>query len=99
VSKLTAEAGGYLRAPRHGGCVCRTCFNLTCGYDRCYACAAGEQHLDLVMPVSYSVAHEELHHLLASYKRTTGLVADRASLVLTALLWRFLRSGHDGSVG
>jgi hypothetical protein len=40
--------------------------------------------------VSYSVAHEQLHHVLASYKRLTGEVARRLALQLAAVLWRFL---------
>jgi len=97
VGELTSTAPSYMLSPRHGPGVCRECFNFTRGYDRCYACAAGEQRLDLVVPISYSVAHEELHRALANYKRTTGVVADRATLELTAVLWRFL-SGHEQCV-
>jgi hypothetical protein len=44
----------------------------------------------VIAPVSYSVAHEQLHHALASYKRLTGEVARRLALQLAAVLWRFL---------
>jgi hypothetical protein len=43
-----------------------------------------------VAPISYSVAHEQLHHVLASYKRSTGVVARRHQLELAAVLWRHL---------
>jgi predicted amidophosphoribosyltransferase len=70
--------------------VCATCFNFTAGYSRCYACAYGEPVLDAFAPISYSVAREQLHHALASYKRLDGEVARRLSAILAAILWRFL---------
>ena len=69
VAELTAPYGNVLLAPRPGPGVCETCFNLTDGYERCYACAHGGRWLDAVVPISYSVAGEQLHHALASYKR------------------------------
>jgi predicted amidophosphoribosyltransferase len=77
-------------SPRRGPDVCATCFNFTAGYDRCYACAYGRLVLDAVAPISYSVAREQLHHTLASYKRLDGDVARRLGAVLAAILWRFL---------
>jgi hypothetical protein len=46
--------------------------------------------LDAVAPISYSVAHEQLHHALAAYKRLSGEVADRLRLQLAAVIWRHL---------
>jgi predicted amidophosphoribosyltransferase len=43
-----------------------------------------------VAPISYSVAREQLHHALASYKRLHGDVARRLGAILAAILWRFL---------
>ena len=96
VAQLTADTG-HLVSPRPGPGVCAECFNFTCGFERCYACCAGEAHLDLVVPISYSVGHEELHHLLAAYKRSAGWPARRATRLLTAMLWRFL-DGHERCV-
>ncbi|MGI8628679.1 MAG: hypothetical protein ACR2LV_00705 [Solirubrobacteraceae bacterium] len=76
--------------PRRGPEVCRTCFNFTNGYARCYACAHQPACLDVVAPVSYSIAHEQLHHALAGYKRLTWDVARRLGVELAAVLWRFL---------
>jgi predicted amidophosphoribosyltransferase len=90
VAELTAVAAGHLLSPRAGAGVCVECFNLTRGFDRCYACTTGEQHLDQIVPISYSVAHEHLHHALAGYKRSSGLAAERAIRELAATLWRFL---------
>ena len=77
-------------SPRRGPDVCATCFNFTAGYDRCYACAHGRPVLDAMAPISYSVAREQLHHALASYKRLDGDVARQLGAVLAAVLWRFL---------
>ena len=77
VSDLTALYESFLYAPRAAESVCTTCFNFTAGYDRCYACTHNEPWLDAVAPISYSPAHEQLHHVLATYKRRTGPVASR----------------------
>lgn len=90
VGELSAPYENFMLAPRPGPGVCRQCFNLTDGYDRCYACTRHPSVLDALAPVSYSVAHEQLHHALASYKRLTGDVARRLTLQLAAVLWRFL---------
>src|SRR5436309_11006156 len=81
--------------PRRGRGVCDRCFNLTDGYDRCYSCAHLPAMLDAVAPLSYSVAHEQLHHALASYKRLSGDVARRLGAELAAVLWRFLVAHED----
>jgi predicted amidophosphoribosyltransferase len=70
--------------------VCELCFNFTRGYTRCYACSHIEQHLDAIAPISYSVAHEQLHHALRSYKRQHGDAARRLTVELAAVLWRHL---------
>lgn len=90
VAELTAAYGNVLVAPRRGEGVCRTCFNITDGYARCYACVHGGRGLDLVVPISYSVAGEQLHHALVSYKRGPRPAATELGLQLAAVLWRFL---------
>ncbi len=90
VAELTELYTNFMLGPRAGPDVCTTCFNFTRGYERCYACAHNEAWLDVVAPISYSVAHEQLHHALARYKRLTGEVARRLSVELAAVLWRFL---------
>jgi predicted amidophosphoribosyltransferase len=84
-----------LLSPRHGPGVCVDCVNMTAGYERCYACESVGRALSVVAPVSYSVAHEPLHHALATYKRTAGLGAERATRQLAATLWRFLASHEE----
>jgi predicted amidophosphoribosyltransferase len=97
IRELTAGYGNFMMSPRAGPDVCETCFNLTHGYPRCYACSRGEVWLDAVAPISYSVANEQLHHVLASYKRLSGEPARRLSAELAALLWRHL-STHESCV-
>lgn len=97
VRDLSAPYENFMLAPRPGVGVCRRCFNLTDGYDRCYACTRHPEVLDAMLPISYSVAHEQLHHALASYKRLTGEVARRLALQLAAVLWRFLEL-HEACV-
>lgn len=94
VAELSAPYGNVLLAPQHGPGVCEICFNLTDGYERCYACAHGGHWLDAVVPISYSVGGEQLHHVLVAYKRTPGPVAQHFTVQLAAVLWRFL-SAHE----
>jgi hypothetical protein len=99
VRELTALYQNFMLAPRAGPSVCTTCFNLTDGYTRCYACANQASLIDVVAPISYSVAHEQLHHALASYKRLTGEVARRIGIQLAAVLWRYLDAHEPCAAG
>ena len=76
--------------PRAGRSVCRTCFDLTCGSQRCQRCARDESGLAALAPISYSVAHEQLHKALAGYKRSDGRAARWLAVALAGVLWRFL---------
>lgn len=90
VAELSAPYANFMLGPRRGRDVCSQCFNLTDGFNRCYGCAHGGRFLDAMVPISYSVAGEQLHHALASYKRLDGPVARQLSLGLAAVLWRHL---------
>lgn len=90
VGELSALYENFLLSPRRGPGICASCFNFTDGYTRCYACAHNGSVLDALLPISYSVAGEQLHHALASYKRLRGEVARRLGAELAAVLWRFL---------
>jgi predicted amidophosphoribosyltransferase len=94
VTELSAPYGNFMLSPRRGPNVCSRCFNFTDGYTRCYACTHCESWLDAVCPISYSVAHEQLHHALKGYKRLSGDTARRLQVEIAALLWRHL-SGHE----
>ena len=95
VRELSAPYANFMLPPRRGPGVCTSCFNLTDGYDRCYACTRRENVVAAMVPVSYSVAHEQLHHALASYKRLTGTAGRRLAVQLAAVLWRFLSRHED----
>ena len=95
--ELTGLYESFMLGPRRGPAVCETCFNLTDGHDRCYACAHRGAALATMVPVSYSVAGERLHHALASYKRGQGPMARRLGIELAAILWRFLDE-HESCV-
>jgi predicted amidophosphoribosyltransferase len=97
VHELTELYENFLLAPERGPDVCETCLTFTEGFAHCYACATCQPWLDAFAPISYSVASEQLHHALASYKRMGGEVAQRLRRELTALLWRFL-DGHERCV-
>jgi predicted amidophosphoribosyltransferase len=97
VGELSALYENVLLGPRKGPDVCGMCFNFTAGYTRCWACAHGQPALDALAPISYSVAREQLHHALASYKRLEGDVARRLQAILAAILWRFL-TDHEKCV-
>jgi hypothetical protein len=94
VTELTAPYENFLLGPRRGLDICEVCFTFTRGYARCYACAGGEQAVDVMAPISYSIAHEQLHHALAAYKRDSGRVARRLTVQLAAVLWRHL-AAHE----
>jgi predicted amidophosphoribosyltransferase len=90
VGELTALYTNFMLGPRPGPEVCGVCFNFTRGYERCYACTHTLHPLEAIAPISYSVAHEQLHHALARYKRLDGEVARRLRVELAAVLWRHL---------
>lgn len=90
IHELSAVYGNFMLSPRRGPDVCPTCFNLIDGYERCYACVHGQQWLNAIAPISYSVGHEQLHHVLGGYKRLSGPVAARLTVELAAVLWRWL---------
>jgi predicted amidophosphoribosyltransferase len=97
VRELSAPYANFMVGPRRGPGVCRRCFNLIDGYDYCYACTCQASVLDVIAPISYSIAHEQLHHALASYKRLSGTAGRRLSVQLAAVLWRFLAE-HESCV-
>jgi hypothetical protein len=90
VTELSDPYANFLLAPRAGDGVCRRCFNLTDGYELCFACEHGGDSIDVVTPISYSVAGEQLHHALAGYKRGSAGWTRTLSRELAAVLWRHL---------
>ena len=91
---LTDPYEPLLIAPRAGFGICVECFNTTIGFDRCYACARAPRSLDVVVPITYSVAHEPIHIALAAYKRRGDAMAERMQAEIAAVLSRFLESSR-----
>lgn len=87
---LTALYQSFLLTPRPGTQVCPTCFNLIGSSDHCFPCARQQAVLAAVLPISYSVGHEQLHSALAGYKRVEGAGSRVLGIELAAVLWRFL---------
>jgi hypothetical protein len=96
---LSASSGvERLLAPRHGPGVCPRCLNLTREPSGlCRACQAGDHHLTVVVPISYSVGGEWLHRLIASYKRDADPSVPDALLTLARICNRFL-GAHEACV-
>ena len=92
VTDLTDLYGNFMLAPRPGPGVCEICFDFTGGVSRCRWCPETDPWLDAVAPISYSIAHEQLHHALAGYKRPPDVAAERFQLELAAVLWRYLEN-------
>lgn len=91
-------AAGLL-APRPGLGVCQICFNLIgseCTH--CRACRTGENHLDALAAISYSVSGSELHRKIEAYKRHAEPFVRDAVRDLAVILERFL-SAHELCVG
>lgn len=97
VAELTAPYGNFMAGPRRGRDVCGFCFNLTDAYSRCYACARGERWVDAMCPISYSIGHEQLHHVLRGYKRSSGATAARFTVELAAVCGATLKRMSDAS--
>lgn len=92
VSELTTPYANFMLAPKAGPGICDRCCDLIAeGHTRCDRCASHHDCLDAVAPISYSVAHEQLHHALRAYKRLPDRVARRFQIELAAVIWRYLR--------
>jgi hypothetical protein len=97
VTALSDPYANFLLLPRPGDGVCRRCFNLTDGYDLCFACEHSGDGIAVVAPISYSVGGEQLHHALAGYKRGSMSWMRTLTRQLAAVLWRHLAM-HEACV-
>jgi hypothetical protein len=94
---LRSSSVERLLSPRHGPGACPRCLNLTGAEGLCRACSANEHHLAAVVPISYSVGGEWLHHLIASYKRDADPSVPDAVTTLVELSEEFI-SAHEPCV-
>jgi predicted amidophosphoribosyltransferase len=97
-SWLPCEPEGLV-TPRPGDGVCPICFNLINTSDRpCRACLTTENHLDALLPISYTVGGDPLHMRLVSYKREADSFVPIALSQLAAMLDAFLGQ-HERCLG
>jgi predicted amidophosphoribosyltransferase len=81
-----------LISPRAGRGVCPRCFNLMQPhFERCFACEGHTPYLDAMVPISYSVGGEALHHDIADYKRDAGPWVEPLMRRLAAILGTFVK--------
>jgi hypothetical protein len=91
---MSSRSSGVERllSPRQGPGVCPRCLNLTGAFGLCRACRATEHHLAAVVPISYSVGGEWLHHLIVSYKRDADPSVPDAVAALARLCAEFVHA-------
>lgn len=83
--------------------VCPTCWNLkNPAYHVCHQCNALPSHLDVMVPITYSLALGQMHTELRGYKDGWGsareaTLLDRVTRDLAAVLERFL-IGHEACI-
>lgn len=98
VAELSDPYGNLMLNPELASAgTCGTCATFTpTQYPQCPACNQTPQITDAVLPISYAVEGEQLHHVLRGYKGVGGKAADRMQVELAAVLWRFLAiEGHE----
>ena len=101
---LTVEeaAGTYERAMRNplaaGVGVCSICHTfIDPRYSSCYRCSRELEHLDVVVPITYSEHLGQMHTALRNYKDGVREAQNYATPRLVAILWLFLEQ-HEGCV-
>lgn len=92
VEEASAAYEGVMRnMARPGPGVCTICRNFVASsYTTCYRCAHQPDHLDVVVPITYSEHLGQMHTALRNYKDATGAAQRYAAVRVAAVLWRFL---------
>lgn len=82
--------------PQLGVCsICRTF--VAPSAELCAKCRGWPNHLDAVVPITYSVHGQQMHTALWTYKNAAEAAQRFPQVRLGAILWRFLR-GHGTCV-
>jgi predicted amidophosphoribosyltransferase len=99
IEEVSDPYANFMLNPVAGAGVCPVCWTFhDPSFDRCYACGHQPCWTDVVVPITYSIDREQMHHSLRHYKDgATPETRARFQLQLAAVLWRFLRS-HEGCV-
>ena len=99
-ASLTVEeaSDAYANAMRNPAArrqgVCPICWTFhDPAYEKCIGCSRQDNHLDVLVPITYSVHMGQMHDALRGYKDDPRREVRRFHAVrLTAILWRFLES-------
>jgi predicted amidophosphoribosyltransferase len=99
-ARLTVEeaSDAYANAMRNPAArrqdVCPICWTFhDPAYETCIGCSRQENHLDVLVPITYSVHMGQMHDALRGYKDDPHPEVRRYhSVRLAAILWRFLES-------
>ncbi len=87
-----AQLTALRNVPAAGPGICAICKTFVGpGFRECFACRAEQpNHLDVVVPISYSEHGGRLHAMLRTYKGPPSLAQRHAALRLNAILAQFL---------
>lgn len=101
VDEVSAPYANFMVNPAPSGPgICSVCWRFAKEpYTTCYECEWDvPQVANVVVPITYSIEREQMHHSLRHYKDgATPKIRDRFTFDLAAVLWRFLRE-HEGCV-
>ena len=91
--------GNLMLNPAPGPRTCGVCMTFRREeFPTCYRCGHQPSALAAILPISFSVEGEQLHHALAGYKGRNIIVSEQAAsrrrFDLAAILWRFL-AAHE----
>lgn len=78
--------------------VCATCHTFTGStFDTCYPCGHQPDHIDAMVPITYSEHLGQMHTALRNYKDSPPPAQEYALPRLAAILWRF-SAAHEACV-
>ena len=99
VDEVSAPYANFMLNPEAGPGICSVCWRFgKPDFPTCYECGHQPRTADAVVPITYSVDREQMHHSLRNYKDgATQRIRDRFTLELAAVAWRFVRQ-HEPCV-
>jgi predicted amidophosphoribosyltransferase len=94
VDEVSAPYANFMLNPAPAGAgICSTCWRFSNpDFSTCYECGHQPAAASAVVPITYSIEREQMHHSLRNYKDgATTRIRDRFTVELAAVAWRFLR--------
>jgi predicted amidophosphoribosyltransferase len=101
--RVDEASEAYERAMRNvvaaGRGICRVCWGfIDPDFETCYRCGHQPDHLDAMVPITYSEHLGQMHLALRNYKdANSASIRKHDAIRLAAILWRFLRD-HESCV-